>query len=388
MKHDAALDGPALSRLLSGNNVTPSLLEQLFGSPEVGEELMRGARLPSAYEATLLGSLMNVDPTVLTGTREPPLGVSLRLGTAEVEHDVQAWVEHAAKLLTADRLSADWGFSAPPRDLSTFSLSKRQWEAKESGKRTAIRLRAYLGLGPTEPIADLTGFVESLGHPVEYANLPENVHGISAPEARGAHKRWVVLINCNDYQVRQRYTLAHELSHILYEDTGQVIVDRAEHSEVRPEIVADSFARHFLLPDEALTGMITGHELVNLSTVQRLVSDIMLTYGISRQATLKALREARPSPVEGPLLEACEKSSVASMMALVGAGQAWSEMEEDRNRPCSSPRLTDQVLNAFADRVVNLGTVSDVITNGDREEAARLLREAGWDIPAGPAAGS
>ncbi|MFG3055518.1 ImmA/IrrE family metallo-endopeptidase [Kitasatospora sp. NPDC048239] len=385
MTHEtAALDGPALSRLLSNNNVTHSMLEQLFGSPDVGDELMRGVRRPSLYEATLLGSLMDVDPSVLTGARKPPIGVSLRLGTADVGHDVQVWVEHAAKLLAADRLTEEWGFSTPPVDLSTLSISKNKWDAKESGRKTAERLRSYLGLGIFEPVKKLTDFIESLGHPVEYAPLPTGVHGISVPEEHQNRKRWVVLINCNDYWARQRFSLAHELSHVLYQDAGQVIVDRTEPPELRPEIIADSFARHFLLPEEALHLMIGRHEPTSLTAVQRLMADIVITYGISRQAALKALKETRAATVDRSLLEACEQIPVASMMAFAGSGPDWSELEQDRGRPFASPRLTDQVLDGFADGVVSLETVSNVIAGGNSEKAAQMLREAGWNLPAVP----
>ncbi|MFG2825641.1 ImmA/IrrE family metallo-endopeptidase [Kitasatospora sp. NPDC048365] len=378
----ATFDGHALSSLLLRHEVTPSILEELFGSPGIGDELMRGERLPSPPEASLLGALLGVDPTVLTGTRKPSLGVSLRLGTAEVENDVVEPVAHAMRLLAADRLAEDWGFGTSTVDLSGFPVSRKRYKPKEDGGTTAARLRARLDLDPLDPIEDLTGLVESLGCLVEYRPLPRNVHGISVPEIRGSRKVWVVLVNSDDYWTRQRFTLAHELSHIVYQDSGQFIVDRAQNSDALPEIIADSFARHFLLPDEALEEMLDQHgSSLNLSDTNRLVADLVLTYGISREATFKALRESKftLAPPDS-LLAQCAGMTVASMMASVGAGSAWSQMDEARGRRYASARLTDHVLAAFADGVVSLPTVADVIADGNTEEAAQQLTAAGWNL--------
>lgn len=383
MENEAApFDGHALSDLLYRYDVSLSALEDLFGSPETGEELLRGDRLPSLHEATLLGAFLNVDPTVLTGAQRPSLGVSLRLGTAQVENDVAEPVEHAMKLLAADRLAEEWGFSSEVEDLSEFPVSRRLFKPKDDGRLTADRLRARLRLDPLDPIEDLTRLVEGLGSFVEYRPLPDNVHGISVPESRAKHTTWAVLINSNDYWVRQRFTLAHELSHIIYRDSGQLIVDRAQNENALPEIIADSFSRHFLLPDEALEEKLYEHgHSKGLRDVSILVADIVLTYGISRQATVKALRESsfHETP-SASLLDDCENLSVAAMMATADCSDTWHRMEEGKGRRCASARLTDHVLSAFAGGLVSLATVADVIADGDRQEAARLLTAAGWDL--------
>jgi hypothetical protein len=379
----ATFDAHTLSELLLREDVTLAVLEDLFGSSEVGSELLHGERLPSRREASLLGALLGVDPKVLAGVQSPSLGVSLRLGTAEVEHDVVEPVEHAMKLLAADRLTEHWGLRAQAEDLSRLPVSRRSYKPKEDGRITAVRLRARLRLDPCSPVEDLTGLVESMGCLVEYRPLPRNVHGISVPENRGSRKAWAILINSHDYWALQRFTLAHELSHVLYEDSGQIIVDRAITSNAIPEIIADSFSRHFLFSDDALEEVLENHGCPDdLAGVNRLVSDIMLTYGISRQATLKALRESEdPLAPSESLLYRCESAPVRSMMASVGAGAAWSEMAEAEGHRYASPRLTESVLAAFAENVVSLPMVADVIADSDEAEAVRQLRAAGWDLP-------
>ena len=379
----SVFDGSELRVLLSENQITLETLDELFGCPGVGADLLNGTRLPSLHEATLLGALLRLDPGVLTGRKAPSLGVSLRLGSAGVQHDVARPVEHATRLLAADRLAEDWGLAAPRQSLPDFPVSKT-WHNKEAGRATARRLRAYLALG-SGPVGDLTAFVEGLGYPVEYRPLPENVHGISVPERRKDRTAWTVLINSNDGWGRQRFTLAHELSHIVYGDSGQFIVDRAEKSDIGPERIADSFARHFLLPDEALGDILRDHgAIADRRAAWFLVADIMLTYGISRDATVIALGDTELFASD--LLDACADVSVASIMEAAGRSEEWARMDQTWGQTYPSVRLTQCVLAGYGDGVLSLQTVADVIAGGDRDDAAVQLRNAGWDIPPGPGA--
>lgn len=371
-------DGSELQILLADNQVTVEMLDDLLGSPGVGAELLGGERLPSLHEATLLAALLHMDPAVLTGRKKPSLGVSLRLGSAGVQHDVAEPISHATRLLAADRLVEDWRLATPATPLTGLSVAKG-WHNKEAGRTTARRLRAYLGLG-SAPVEDLTGFVENLGYPVEYRPLPEKVHGISVPEHRKNRTAWVVLINSNDGWGRQRFTLSHELSHIIYKDDGQLIVDRAENTDVIPERIADSFARHFLLPDDALKKLVQAHGAIgDYRASCRLISDIMLTYGISRDATVIALSET--GRVASKLLTMCSDATVASIMESAGRADEWSEMEQDRGQTFISSRLAEGVLAGFGDGMFSLKTVANVIADGDPDKAAVQLRDAGWNIP-------
>nr|WSU73169.1 ImmA/IrrE family metallo-endopeptidase [Streptomyces anulatus] len=368
-----------LQTLVAESAFSENDLQKLFESTDSMRELLSGSRLPTLHEATLLGSFFKVDPSVLMYGKEPSLGVSLRLGSIEGISGVGATVEHATRLLAVDRLTREWGYEEPVTDLPDFSPSKK-WNYRQAGEKTAIRLRAYLDLKDTEPVPDLTGLVESLGYPVEYRNLPNDVHGISVPEVWNSRTAWVILINCDDGWARQRFTLAHELSHVLQGDSGQVIVDRAVVEDRGPEIIADSFARNFLLPEEALESISKAHgKIGDKNQMASLVTDVMLTYGVSRDVTLYALRETGVGSFDSDLLDFFSKATVTDMMRSSGRLHQWFEMREASGRVCASGRLTRQALDAYGDGLTTFESVADVIADGDSGRAAELLKDAGWE---------
>ncbi|WP_234545279.1 ImmA/IrrE family metallo-endopeptidase [Streptomyces shenzhenensis] len=366
--------------LITEGQTPPAQLIELLESDDAFHELISGSRLPSLYEATALGAFFKIAPSTLLQSKTPSMGVSFRLGVLEGISDVSESVSHAAKLLSVDRLTRDWGYEEPTVSLTKFSPSK-VWHDREAGESTASRLRAFLDIDDLEPIGDLTGLVESLGYPVEYRVLPRDVHGISVPEQWGDNTAWVILINCEDNWARQRFTLAHELSHILQRDTGQVVVDRATVEDRRPERIADSFARNFLLPEEALHHAYSGYGAINsFEKVAGFVTNLMLTYGVSRDATMYALRETIGEFTSPDIIEACGKARIADLMITSGNMEQWAEVKQNESRCFPSERLTQQSLNSFAAGLISLQAVADVIADGDQEHAAEQLHAAGWDL--------
>ncbi|WP_426501597.1 ImmA/IrrE family metallo-endopeptidase [Streptomyces sp. D54] len=371
----------ALKTLISEARTPEDALVRLLGSQQCLTELTAGKRLPSLNEATLLGAFFGVSPAQLMQVTQPSLGVSLRLGTVEGIHDVTEAVRHASRLLTVDRLTRDWGFTEPIEPVTNFAPSK-VWHHAQAGERTAARLRAYLGIDDLDPIEALTELVESLGYPVEYRSLPEDVHGISVPETRKTEASWVILINSNDYWSRQRFTLCHELCHVLQKDTGQVIVDRVGTPENGPERVANNFARHFLLTEDALEQKLSQYEFIDSpNSAARLISDLMLTYGISRDSLLISLRELRAEITRSPYFAYCEKATVSEIMRVSGNRELWDDLNAARGQSIPSNRLTQQVLNAYSSGLVSLQSVADVISNGDSDLARSELTDAGWPFP-------
>ncbi|MFF5334369.1 ImmA/IrrE family metallo-endopeptidase [Streptomyces sp. NPDC013181] len=370
-----------LQTLISEARATQDMLVGLLGSKECLHELVTGERLPTLHEATLLGAFFNVSPALLLQTAEPSLGVSLRLGAADGMQDATEAVRHAIRLLSADRLTRDWGFVQPVRAVRNFAASK-VWHQAKAGERTAARLRAYLGIEDLDAIEDLTGLVESLGYPVEYRKLPADVHGISVPEKWPSETAWVILINSDDVWTRQRFTLAHELCHVLQKDVGQVIVDRVTMPDIGPERVANNFARHLLLPEEALQDKISTHgKIASNSAAVEFFADVMLTYGVSRDSLAISLKEAGAEITGTPHFRYCQTVAVREIMRLSGNTEPWEELDEVRGEVIPSERLTQQVLDAYGSGLVSLQSVADVIADADIEAARYQLCEAGWSFP-------
>lgn len=99
---------------------------------------------------------------------------------------------------------------------------------------------------------DLADALEkTFGIDVAVTSLPRGVSGCSW---QTSSIRFIA-IGRSEVKVRQRFTLAHELGHILADDAQQVIEDNGSHSTTDSPIIerrADVFAANFLMPDTEL----------------------------------------------------------------------------------------------------------------------------------------
>lgn len=165
--------------------------------------------------------------------------------TAEcAEDDLQTALEQAIELLKLDdrldgllpRLRQQ--AARPTLEIPADGGSRRR------GRAAAEQVRRALGLD-TAPIGDLVEVVEFLtGVDVGTMALPPGVSGVCATDPDRATS--VVLVNCTDVAERQRFTLAHELGHLVFGDTSHVDAVNTQRSP--REQVCDEFARHLLIP--------------------------------------------------------------------------------------------------------------------------------------------
>lgn len=107
--------------------------------------------------------------------------------------------------------------------------------------RAAHALRLHWGLGH-EPVPNLVELLEERG--IKIFALPLGTVGGLAARARRAGLAPVpfVVVNSEDWGERQRFTIAHELGHILLDVSPSLDAERVAHR----------FASAFLMPAEAL----------------------------------------------------------------------------------------------------------------------------------------
>lgn len=114
----------------------------------------------------------------------------------------------------------------------------------ERAQEVAGQVREALGLGAA-PIADLVEVTELLtGVDVGIMPLPSGVSGICATDPDRATS--IALVNSDDVAERQRFTLAHELGHLLAGHTTHV--DAVDGRRTPEEMFCDEFARDLLIP--------------------------------------------------------------------------------------------------------------------------------------------
>ncbi len=112
----------------------------------------------------------------------------------------------------------------------------------------ARRLREAWGLG-LDPIPDLFELLEEQG--IKTLALDQDgIDGLSSRVRRPGHEPVpVIVVNQGDWGERQRFTLAHELGHLVMDVAPSLNEEKAAHR----------FAGAFLMPDEALWREIGKH---------------------------------------------------------------------------------------------------------------------------------
>lgn len=161
-----------------------------------------------------------------------------------------------------------------PFDVPVRALTVR---TEDEAEKAADALREKWKLG-VDPISDLTAVLEDhLVHVIEFA-APEKFDGISATveEQHGKVRAAAVVWRSGCPGERQRFSLSHELGHVVIKPSGGVDEEKAAHR----------FAGAFLAPRASLE-----REVGRARTKIRLEELLILKrrFGISIQALLRRL---------------------------------------------------------------------------------------------------
>lgn len=156
----------------------------------------------------------------------------------------------------------------------------------------ALLLRKKLGEDPNSPIDIFSIINAHKGITLIYYPMSMNISGMCG---RIDISDSYIAINSNHTYGRQRFTLAHELYHLNFQDKFTKIVcgTDLEGKKDEEEMNADTFASFFLAPYDSLRFFIL--ETLGKPKGQPLgIEDIVNTeqyFGMSRQATLFRLKQ-------------------------------------------------------------------------------------------------
>ncbi|MCW2534268.1 MAG: transcriptional regulator, partial [Blastococcus sp.] len=165
------------------------------------------------------------------------------------------------------------------------------------GARLAFDLRQELQLGAA-PITELPELIEEVtGVDVATRPLP-GISGMCLDDP-GRDTRLLV-VNSDEPAERQRFTLAHELGHLLFGDGAHV--DDLDGEDRESETRCHEFARNLLLPPEGVTGWLKRNTGATSGPVdEQIVSRLARYFGVSSevvkiQLERMGLRPDRPVP--------------------------------------------------------------------------------------------
>ena len=211
----------------------------------------RDEMMPSSTILLELSKALDVSPEYLLSQRDIELkGVDFRkapqAGVKE-ERAVEASVlDQVERYLELEEL-------LPGVEQVWLALDDQRFEIGriEDAERAADALRRLWELG-IDPIPSLAELLEDKGVKVIALALPENVSGSKAFVQRPDHQDVpVIVVNGGHKGERQRFTLAHELAHLVLRFNGL--------SDADQEKAADRFAGAFLMAKDMVLRLLGPH---------------------------------------------------------------------------------------------------------------------------------
>lgn len=127
----------------------------------------------------------------------------------------------------------------------------------------AKNTRKSLKISPNEPIKSIFNLFESYGIIVVELEINEKFDGVSFISDRGNP---IIIINKAFSNDRKRFTLAHELGHLLMHDFP---IPDYRNNEKNKENEANRFASEFLMPSEFIKNSLYNLRLSNLAELKR-----------------------------------------------------------------------------------------------------------------------
>ncbi len=313
-----------------------SRIEGIVSAQAIGK-YERGEMMPSSNVAIALSDAMGVSLSYLLSPSNVSLeSVEFRKLTstrarerAAVEAEV---LDHVDRYLQVEELLGLSGDVREEPDGAPYPIKD-----VEDAERAAMSLRSAWNLGGSR-IPDLTELMEDHGIKVFKLSLPESVDGLSCRVRRvGGDDVPVVICSTAKSLERQRFTMAHELGHIVLDIP----------STMQEEKVCHRFAGAFLAPRSELISEV-GHRRYNFAFTE--LMDIKKMFGISAAALVMRMRD----------LGIIKESTMQRIFR--GIGRRWR-----RNEPCplkrreSPKRFVRLCLRALAENEISESKTAELL---------------------------
>ena len=208
---------------------------------------LSGVRRFSSLDLARIAEACDVSVDWLVTGEETALAVAARTtsGLARTALSEAEWYS---------TMRADLAFLGYPQPWQAGSVEPTDGTYADQGRALALMALEHVSAaGRSSSEADLPSLVEDVfGADVAVVDLDEGFDGLAASSAEAK----LVVLGTSMVPWRQRYTLAHELAHLLTVDDQGVhldkdIYDRAQARD-SSEIRANNFAAAFLMPDSIL----------------------------------------------------------------------------------------------------------------------------------------
>ncbi|MEV4630499.1 ImmA/IrrE family metallo-endopeptidase [Micromonospora sp. NPDC049523] len=217
----------------------------------------------------------------------PPAAVAARMQVG-ANPAVEQALRYTEELLDLDALLTELGQPTKPSTVA-WPTANASLSPAVQGKTLAGALRKRLGLDHQDlpyDLDDLAALLEhSLAVDIAFRPLPDGLDGLAV--SSGDFR--LAVVSSGIFATRQRFTLAHEIGHLLAGDADELTVDEdVLGGNTDQERRANAFAAAFLLPERALKAAVPSGKLTEPE-----VAELLGRFGVSRDALAIELHRLR-----------------------------------------------------------------------------------------------
>ncbi|WP_326644634.1 XRE family transcriptional regulator [Streptosporangium sp. NBC_01755] len=325
----AGLDAPKISKSLSGVRRFTSL------------DLARIANVGGVTVDWLLGAETTA-PSMATRISAAPRSPA-DMAVQEAERFAQIW--------------ADLAYLGYGQNLYKIPPVPKSGRPVDQGRQLAARALDHfrsVGGSPYEK-RDLAEAVEEVfGIDVAIVRLPDGFDGLTWVDDQAS----LIIAGTSRFPARQRFTIAHELGHILAGDDQKPHLDAnlndVLHKQQSSETRANAFAAEFLLPEEVLreeAGEVTWSDTSFAELACRLwVSPSTLAWRLFSLGL-----------IDRQLCDSFRRLNTAEAAHLAGAVNSLAEWIELASRPRTPAPLIRTTFQAYADGKATLRPFANLI---------------------------
>lgn len=239
----------------------------------------------------------------------------------------------------------------------------------EQGRTAAAGIRAALGLG-SGPLADVDGLIEQLtGVDVAHCDLG-GVSGFCAVDPRRGTAVVLVDIAATETAERQRFTAAHELSHLVFPDDTRHATWTGSNKP-RQEVRADEFARHLLIPIEGVRAWFDANVTAVVSEAE--FAAVVDAFRVSPEVAFIQLKMAGYTPVG---LSRGDLPTGRNLAYRHGRGTAFDVNQATARTVRPPVRLVERATRAYESGKLGLPPLANLIGRPPAEVQA-VLADAG-----------
>jgi transcriptional regulator with XRE-family HTH domain len=294
--------GARVRTLLDGRGMTQSGLAEILNVDPGGiSRAIAGERAFKAREIAMIAEAFNVSPAViLEGAQDEEPALFAARQSVHSHGAVVGAIDRAEFFVDlADVIGAD-------RKPKALKASLPQTFDYAAGQEFATQVLRESGLGQQPLPVDTHGLAaaleNSLGLEVALEPLGHGLDGMAVTSSRFK----LAMVSSSIAPARQRWTMAHEVGHLLMGDSQDILVDSNIYAKAPAETRANAFAAAFLMPSELLTQAWGTQASISETRVAAMLD----VFGVSQQALAYRLHNVG-------LVNAAGRDKILSLRPLV-----------------------------------------------------------------------